>query len=136
MGNPLALGEAFQITSGESLTWNQIYQCIADALGVELKPYYVPSRFLADIAPEMDFEGSLLGDKAYSVIFDQRKLKRAVPTFMPEVPICRGLKSTVDYIMSHPECQEEDPEFDEFCDRTIEILEAAKASCRKILKKD
>ena len=38
---------------------------------------------------------------------------------------------TVEYIMSHPECQEEDPEFDEFCDRTIAILEAAKAACRK-----
>jgi hypothetical protein len=79
----------------------------------------------------MDFEGSLLGDKSYSVIFDQRKLRRAVPTFIPEVPICRGLKNTVEYIMSHPECQELDPEFDAFCDRTIEILEAAKAACRQ-----
>ena len=133
LGNPLALGEAFQITSGESLTWNQIYQCIADALGVELKPYYVPSRFLADIAPQLDFEGSLLGDKAYSVIFDQSKLKRAVPDFVPQVPICRGIRNTVENIMAHPELQTPDPEFDYFCDRTIEILESAKESCSKIL---
>lgn len=135
MGNPLALGEAFQITSGESLTWNQIYQCIADALGVELKPYYVTSRFLADVAPELDFEGSLLGDKSYSVIFDQKKLRRAVPTFIPEVPIFRGLKMAVDYIMSHPLCQEEDPEFDAFCDCVIDTMEKAKASCRQEVTK-
>ena len=135
MGNPLVLGEAFQITSGESLTWNQIYKIIADALGVEFKPYYVTSRFLADVAPELDFEGSLLGDKSYSVIFDQRKLRRAVPTYIPEVPICRGLKQTVEYIMSHPECQEEDPEFDAFCDCVIDYLEKAKASCRREVTK-
>jgi len=131
MGNPTALGEAFQITSGETLTWNQIYQCIADALGVEFKPYYVSSRFLADIAPELDLEGGLLGDKAYSVVFDQSKLLRAVPGFVPEVPFSKGVRIAVDYIMSHPDCQTPDPEFDAFCDRTIAILEAAKADCRK-----
>ena len=47
MGNRHAIGEAFQITGDETLTWNQIYQTIADALGVELKPYYVSSAFLA-----------------------------------------------------------------------------------------
>ena len=34
MGNPHAIGGAFQITSDETLTWNQIYGCLADALGV------------------------------------------------------------------------------------------------------
>ena len=48
MANPHAIGEAFQITGDETLTWNQIYQAVADALGVELKPYYVASDFLAD----------------------------------------------------------------------------------------
>ena len=43
MGNKHAIGEAFQITSDETLTWNQIYKSIAEALGVELKPYYVSS---------------------------------------------------------------------------------------------
>ncbi len=35
LGNERALGEAFHITSDEVLTWNQIYQTIAEALGVE-----------------------------------------------------------------------------------------------------
>ena len=48
MGNRHAIGEAFQITGDEILSWNQIYQTIADALGVELKAYHVASEFLAD----------------------------------------------------------------------------------------
>ena len=35
LGNEGAVGEAFHITSDEVLTWNQIYQTIAEALGVE-----------------------------------------------------------------------------------------------------
>ena len=44
MGNRHAIGEAFQITGDEVLTWNQIYQTIADALGVELHAYHVSSE--------------------------------------------------------------------------------------------
>ena len=47
MGNRHAIGEAFQITGDETLTWNQIYQTIADALGVELNAYHVSSQFLS-----------------------------------------------------------------------------------------
>ena len=81
MGNPHAIGEAFQITGDETLTWNQIYGTIASALGVELKPYHVASDYLAEAGAKYgyDFTGALLGDKANSVVFDNAKLKRAVP---------------------------------------------------------
>ena len=71
MGNPHAIGEAFHITSDESVTWNQIYKTIADALGVELKPYYVSSKMLQDLS-NYDFEGSLIGDKSNTVVFDNK----------------------------------------------------------------
>lgn len=32
---------------------------------------------------------------------------------------------TIDYIMQHPECQIEDPEFDAWCDKVIEAQENA-----------
>ena len=38
LGNPHAIGEAVQITSGETLTWNQIYAAIARALGGSCGP--------------------------------------------------------------------------------------------------
>lgn len=125
IGNPHAVGEAFQITSDETLTWNQIYKIIADALRVELKPYYVASEFL-DAVGDYDFNGSLTGDKSNSVVFDNTKLKNAVPEFKAVVRAETGIKQTVDYVLSHRECQVEDKEFDVWCNKVIEMLEKAK----------
>ena len=125
MANPHAIGEAFQITNDESLTWNQIYQIIADHLGVEYKPYYVASDFL-DAAGPYDYRGGLLGDKACTVVFDNTKVKRAVPDFVCTVSAREGLGKTLDYMLSHEECQNEDPAFDAWCDKVIRELEEAK----------
>lgn len=128
MGNRHAIGEAFQITGDETLTWNQIYQTIANALGVELNAYHVSSEFLSAAGEKYayDLEGSLIGDKAASVVFDNSKLKRAVPDMRTTVRFDQGARLAVDYILSHPECRVEDPEFDSWCDRVIEVLEDAK----------
>ena len=127
MGNPHALGNAFQITSDETLSWNQIYQAIADKLGVELKACHVSSEFLAEVGP-YDFRGSLLGDKAVTVLFDNRKLKRAVPGFQATVRFEDGLARAIDNILSHPELQKPDPDFDAWCDRILDAIDKAKSS--------
>lgn len=125
MGNEHAIGETFHITSDESLSWNQIYQTLASILQVEFKPYYVSSRFLADVS-DFDFEGSLIGDKAHTVLFDNSKVKRAVPEFVATTRFDQGARLCIENILAHPELQQEDPEFDQWCDRVIETLENAK----------
>lgn len=130
MGNIHAIGEAVQITSDESVTWNQIYQIIADALHVKLNAVHVASEFL-DACSDYDFAGSLLGDKANTVVFDNSKLKKLVPGFTATVRADQGIRSTIEYVLSHPECQVEDPEFDDWCDRVIEALEEAKRKIRR-----
>ena len=127
LGNPKAIGEAFQIMSDETLSWTQVYACVAQALDVELHPYYVSSAFLAAVCPkEYDLEGNLLGDKAVTVAFDCKKLKRAVPGFCATTRFDEGVRRCVAYLFAHPELQVEDPEFDAWCDRVIEVQEAAK----------
>ena len=127
LGNPKAIGEAFQIMSDEQLTWNQIYECVARALHVTPHLYHVSSDFLAAVAPQAwDFEGNLLGDKAVTVCFDCTKLKRAVPGFQATTRFDEGVRRCVAYLMAHPELQTEDSEFDAWCDRVIEAQEAAK----------
>ena len=126
LGNRKAIGEAFQIMSDEQLTWNQIYECVAEALGVEFHAYHVSSDFLAAVAPaEYDLTGNLLGDKAVTVVFDCTKLKRAVPGFQATTRFDEGVRRCVAYLLAHPELQVEDPEFDAWCDRVIEVQEAA-----------
>ena len=129
MGNRHAIGEAFQITGDETLTWNQVYRTVADALGKELIAYHVSADFLAETGKKYgyDYAGELLGDKSVSVVFDNRKLKRAVPGMRTAVPFHVGVRRALDYILAHPECQKEDPDFDAYCDRVIAALEKAKA---------
>lgn len=130
IGNRHAIGEAFHITGDEVLTWNQIYQTIADALGVELKPYHVASEFLAAAGSKYgyDFEGGLIGDKSSSVVFDNSKIQRIVPEMTTHVPFHRGVRTALAYVFFHPEAYREDPEFDAWCDRVIDALEKAKAA--------
>jgi nucleoside-diphosphate-sugar epimerase len=125
LGNVHALGETFHITSDESLTWNQIYQSIANALGVELKACHVSSEFLHAVGPEYDFLGSLVGDKANSVVFDNSKVKRAVPGFVATKRFDQGVKETIDFILKNKEYQKEDPDFDKWCDKVVEARENA-----------
>jgi len=129
LGNPKAIGEAFQIMSDEQLTWDQVYECVGRALHVTPHLYHVASDFLAVVSPkEWDFTGNLLGDKAVTVVFDCTKLKRAVPGFQATVRFDEGVRRCVDYILAHPELQVEDPEFDAWCDRVIEAQENVKHS--------
>jgi nucleoside-diphosphate-sugar epimerase len=122
LGNDKAIGEAVQITSDESLTWNQIYDYIGAALGKKVKAVHIASETLAACS-DYDYTGGLVGDKANTVVFDNAKLKRLVPGFCAKVPFRVGVKQTIDYVLSHEECQIPDPAFDAFCDDIIAKIE-------------
>lgn len=93
IGHQQAIGHAFHITSDESLTWNQIYQAIADAAGCEANVVHIASDFIVRCEPSL--EGSLIGDKAQSVIFDNSKIKRFVPDYCATIPFSEGFKKTL-----------------------------------------
>ena len=130
MGNIHAIGEAVQITSDEVVTWNQVYEILASAVDRSLKSVHVSSSFLAQAGRDYDFVGSLIGDKANSVIFDNSKLRRLVPGFTALVRMDQGIRATVMNMLAHPELQKEDPEFDAFCDRVVSIRERAISELR------
>jgi nucleoside-diphosphate-sugar epimerase len=124
MGNIHAIGESVHITSDETVTWNQIYEIIADALGVKLNAVHVSSEFLAACSKE-DYQGGLLGDKANSVVFDNSKLKRLVPEFVATTRLDQGIKQTIKTILANPELQKEDKDFDIWCDKVVGALDVA-----------
>jgi nucleoside-diphosphate-sugar epimerase len=124
LGNIHAIGETVQITSDETVTWNQVYAAIAAALHRPLKAVHVSSDFLAATSG-YDLTGSLTGDKANSVVFDNTKLKRLVPGFTARVRFDQGIRATIEYVLAHRELQKEDPEFDAWCDRVIAAQERA-----------
>ena len=93
VGQERAVGSAFHITSDEVLTWNQIYQTIAEELGVEANMVHIPSDFIARTAPQL--AGSLLGDKTWSVVFDNSRIKEFVPGFRARIPFREGIRATL-----------------------------------------
>ena len=95
-----ALGEAVHITSDEVLTWNRIYQLVGDAAGCQVELVHVPSDLVAALFPQQG--GSLLGDKAHSVIFDNAKIRRLVPGFRPEVGFAQGIARSVAWYDADP----------------------------------
>ena len=93
LGLAAAVGEAFHITSDEVMTWDAIYGAIARAAGVEALLVHVPTDLIAALDP--DGAGSLRGDKAWSVVFDNAKIKRFVPGYAARVAFAEGMARSV-----------------------------------------
>ncbi|MCI8361191.1 MAG: SDR family oxidoreductase [Clostridiales bacterium] len=130
MGNLHAVGEAVQITSDESLTWNQIHSVIGRALGVEPVVRHIATDFLAACRPELT--DGLTGDKSHTVVFDNGKLKRLVPGFQAAIRFDQGAPQALSHILDTPALQQSDPAFDAWCDRVIELYDGALAAARQI----
>jgi nucleoside-diphosphate-sugar epimerase len=117
LGHQQAIGHAFHITSDEFLTWNQIYQAVADAAGCQANIVHIPSDFIARCEPSLS--GTLLGDKAVSVIFDNTKIKRFVPDFLATIPFAQGIKRTLAWFEADPARKIVREETDEMMGRII-----------------
>lgn len=120
-GNPKAIGEAVNITSDEVMTWNQIYETIADGLSVPLKPFYVSSLFLHEAGP-YDMKCCLIGERVQTAVFKNDKLKRLVPGFQAATSFSTGIRQTLMQLLSTPGLQIEDPVFDAWCDSLVKEL--------------
>lgn len=117
LGHPGALGEAVQIMGEEALTWDAIHGTVARALGVEPRTVHVPSGFIAAVDPEMGER--LLGDKAYSALFDCSKLRRLVPGFRTTVPFHEGVRESVEWLMADPARRKVNPKIDQVIERIL-----------------
>ena len=123
LGSPKAVGETFQITSDEVLTWDQIYLETFNALGIEPKVVHIPSDLIAAYWP--DAVGSLIGDKANSAVFDNSKIKRFVPDFKCDVNWAEGLRKSIAWHKSHPQFQTVDKDLDRLFDNILAGFEKA-----------
>lgn len=117
LGNSHAVGEVFQITSDEFLTWNQIYELSARAAGTTANIVHIPSEVLAKYDAEWGAE--LFGDKAHSMIFDNTKIKRTVPDFNCSTPFSRGIEEVLAWYDADVSRQIVDEKLDQLMDKII-----------------
>lgn len=117
VGNDAAFGEAFHITSDESLTWNKIYETLGEILGSEPIITHIPTDFLNKIYP--DSIGPLKGDKAEHGVFDNSKIKSIVPGFQCRKAFRTAIRESVEWFLQNPERMFPDKKQNEFIDWLI-----------------
>lgn len=124
LGNPHAIGEVFHITSDELLTWNQIFETVAQAAGTTAHIVHVPSEWIA--LWDADWGAGLLGDKAHSMIFDNSKIKRVVPDFAATIPFARGAEEIMAWYDAEPARQVVDEGLNRVMDEIIAACESVR----------
>jgi nucleoside-diphosphate-sugar epimerase len=130
LGHQRATGHAFHITSDEVLTWNQIYQAVAEAAGVAApRLVHIASDFITACLPETT--GNLLGDKSHSVVFDNTKIKRFVPDFVATTRFRDGVARSIAWFDADPARQQIDDEANAVWDRLIAAYERGLEAARR-----
>jgi nucleoside-diphosphate-sugar epimerase len=130
LGQQAVIGQAFQITSDEVLTWNRIYQFTAEAAGVPApRLVHIASDFITTCIPE-DM-GTLLGDKSHSALFDNAKIKRFVPDFVCTTRYREGIARTVAWFDADPARRQIDEDANAAWDRLIAAYERGLEAARR-----
>ena len=121
LGLELAIGHAFHITSDDVMPWDQIYRIVGAAAGVEPQLVHIPSDFIGACLPEA--LGGLIGDKAFSTVFDNTKIKRFVPGYCATVPFGQGVRQSLAWFDADAARRTVDDEAGTRWDRLIEAYE-------------
>jgi len=130
LGNPQTHGHAFHITSDEVQTWNQYYEQVADAAGVKAPQFvHIASDFISACIPEK--LGSLTGDKASSVVFDNTKIKTFVPDFVATTPFHVGIRKTLRWFDADDKRRQIDQAFNARLDKLIAAYDRGLTSAMK-----
>ncbi len=123
LGNRQAIGETYHITSDESLSWNQIYTLVAQAAGAEPELVHVPSELI--VRYDREWGASMLGDKAHSMVFDNRKIRSLVPEFNPRIPFSQGAREIMAWYDEDPARQVVDEHNNAVQDQLVEAMKRA-----------
>ncbi|WP_405067030.1 SDR family oxidoreductase [Kribbella sp. NBC_01510] len=111
LGHPRTLGDTFQITSDDVLTWDQIAHALATAAGTSAQIVHVPSDAIA--AVHQGWGDGLLGDKTHSAVFDNSKLRQVVPDFVATIPFETGAREIITWYDENPARRRVDHNIDE-----------------------
>lgn len=121
LGHAQAIGHAFHITSDEVLTWDQLFRIVGRAVGVEPELVHIPSDFIAACIPEK--QGTLIGDKSVSVVFDNSKIKRFVADYCATTSFAEGIQKSLAWFDADPARKQIDLPLNGTIDKLISVYE-------------
>src|SRR5205085_2507731 len=94
---------------------------LAATLQVAPRLVHIPAEFIAHHDPARG--PGIVGDKQFSIVLDNTKIKSFVPNFAASIPLAVGLRQTIDWFRSDPARQQVDVAMDAQTDRMIAAYE-------------
>lgn len=116
--NNVSIGQIYNLAGDEILTWNMIYDEISTQLNKKVNIVHIPTDLLAR-SKMYDLNQSLRGDKQYSVVFDNAKIKSINSDFKCLFTIRDGIRVYLNFMNMNTNLKISDPTFDRWCDDVI-----------------
>jgi len=132
LANSRTYGEVFHVTSDFVYSWNEIYEMVAAAIGVEARLVHVPTDLLRVGAPDWFWSELIEGDLQYSVTFDNSKIRTYVPDFAPRISFADGAARLARWRAEHGAAASGDPALQRIFDRLVQGYHDAEAAFRAL----
>lgn len=122
--NPKAIGEDFHITGDEWLTWLDITEILLDTLGVKNAKYiHIPVNEILKLEVPVSNNMAISylgkafkGQRMWCDIFDNSKIKSAVPGWKQQILFKDGIKETIDWLYENDIRRRINPDLDKLMD--------------------
>ena len=115
MGNDKCLGEAYNITGDEWMSWNMYHEQVAEAVGGAFTPVHIPTDVLREVAPK--WSGGTYEIFEWPSIFDNSKIKRDTNYPGQTISWREGVRRTVAWLEDTGKLKDSDT--DDYEDRLI-----------------
>lgn len=110
-GNSKTFGQAYQITGDEWMTWNTYYRQVAEVLGKQFEPVYIPTDVLGEVAPKLT--GGTHEIFEWPSIFDNSKLKRDTDYTGQTISWREGAWRNIQWLDQNGKIKPEDSDYED-----------------------
>ena len=124
MQNPKCLGQIYNITGDEWMTWDELHSQTAEVAGGTFTPVHIPADVLHKTAPQM--ANGTWEIFAWPSIFDNSKLKRDTAYTGQTIPFREGVHRTLAWLEANDKLK--DSTDGDYEDRLVEAWQSASQS--------
>lgn len=117
IGHKKAALETYHITGDKYYTWDDLTHMMANYLGVKAHIIHIPSDVIIQYIE--DLRGPLLGDKACSAIFDNKKIKSISSHYQSTIGYDDIVGKAINHYLNHESLQKIDLDFEKTYDLLI-----------------
>ena len=117
LGKNETYGQAYHFTSEERTIWEDLYLELGRIVGKTPRIIHIPAELLYKAAPNLC--GHLYFEKTYAGLFDNSKIKKAVPGLKTDLSLNAGMQIIVDWW--EKEANTIDPEKEALEDKLVDL---------------